>query len=342
MARSFIAVTLLLAAGCTQSKSGILIMAHGGDETWNREVEEVVSPLREEAPTEIAFGMATPSTIEAAIRRLEARGVDKIHVVRMFISGESFLAPTEYILGLRADLPDDPHAAHAAAPATHAGHHAMASDGPSTHGEACPESGSHASSAKPSVGSLSLSEMNDPAGHASHSEDSAGHDMEPPRRIQTTARIIMSRDGVADSPLVDQILIDRVRALSREPARESILILGHGPGDDGENERWLSRMSQRAQQINQLGRFRHIRCETLREDWPEKRAAAEQRIRRFVEEGNRDGGRVIVVPFRVSGFGPYKEVLNGLTYVADGRGFCPHPNMTRWLRETAERMAVTR
>ena len=88
--------------------------------------------------------------------------------------------------------------------------------------------------------------------------------------------------------------------------------------------------------MHELGPFRHVQCETLREDWPERRAEAERRIRAYVKAASRDGGRAIVVPFRIAGFGPYRRVLDGLDYVADGRGFCPHPNMTRWVEVTAE------
>ncbi|HKQ47545.1 MAG TPA: hypothetical protein VJZ71_05715 [Phycisphaerae bacterium] len=313
MARSSILVVLLCAGGCSQNRTGVLVMAHGGSPEWNREVEATVIPLQHQYPTEIAFGMAAPSTIEAAVERLEARGVQRIAVVRMFISGESFVEPTEYILGLRSDLPEDPHAGHAMAAKAH---------------------GSHETASHHPVETVSSLETGH--GHAAHSGDSPDHHMEPPRRITVHAQIVISRDGVVDSPLIDQILVDRVRALSRDASRESVLILGHGPGDDSENQRWLAKMAQRAQGIHQLGAFRHVQCETLREDWPEKRVEAEKRIRRFVQEGNRDGGRVIVIPFRVAGFGPYKEVLDGLTYVADGRGFCPHPNMTRWLEETVD------
>ncbi len=320
MARYVIVITLAFAAGCAQERTGVLVMAHGGDPEWNREVETTVAPLQQTIPTEIAFGMATPSTMEAAIQRLESRGVRRINVVRMFVSGESFVEPTEYILGLRPDLPTDAHAGHGMAAHSHAAHEEEAHE--------------HASAAL-------ASDTGHSDAHASHSGSSSDHHMESPRRIQTSAAIVMSRYGVADSPLIEQILTDRVRALSNDPNRESVLILGHGPGDDGENERWLAKMTLRSQGIRLVGAFRRIQCETLREDWPDKRADAEKRIRQFVEDGNRDDGRVIVIPFRVAGFGPYKEVLDGLTYVADGRGFCPHPNMTRWIRETAREMPTS-
>jgi hypothetical protein len=63
------------------------------------------------------------------------------------------------------------------------------------------------------------------------------------------------------------------------------------------------------------------------------------RIRAFVTEAARDGGRTIVIPFRVQGFGPYAEVLAGLEYVADGIGLVPHVHVTRWLAEQAGKLA---
>lgn len=98
-------VALTLVAGCSQANRGVLIMAHGGDAEWNEAIEQVVAPLLEKYPTEVAFGMADGSTMRTGVQRLEERGVREIAVVRMFISNESFLPETEYILGLRRERP---------------------------------------------------------------------------------------------------------------------------------------------------------------------------------------------------------------------------------------------
>ena len=76
--------------------------------------------------------------------------------------------------------------------------------------------------------------------------------------------------------------------------------------------------------------------ETLREDWPDQRDAAERRIRSFVDEASSDGGRAIVVPYRVQGFGPYTKVLEGLRYASDGQGLVPSPQVRVWVRRQAE------
>jgi sirohydrochlorin ferrochelatase len=290
-------------------------MAHGGSPDWNAQVEGAVDPLRARWPVEVSYGMAVPSSIEAAVARLESRGVAEIAVVRLFVSGESWREETRYILGLRPELPPEQIAAHAgighgARPggaAAHGGHGAKPADG------ARPAHGAH------------------PAGHGG-----GGHVMEAPRPIARRARIAMSHDGIGDSPLIDAVLVDRVRALSVDPASETVLLIAHGPGDDAEDARWIAGMKERLAGLADVGAFRRVEVATLREDWPEKRAAAEKKIRGLVEAGAAGGGRVVVIPFRVAGFGPYRDVLDGLTYVSDGKGFLPHPNVTRWIEETAE------
>jgi len=53
----------------------------------------------------LAFGMADPSSLQASIDSLELRGVNTIAVVRLFMSGESFLQQTEFLFGQRIDAP---------------------------------------------------------------------------------------------------------------------------------------------------------------------------------------------------------------------------------------------
>ena len=74
----------------------------------------------------------------------------------------------------------------------------------------------------------------------------------------------------------------------------------------------------------------------MREDWAAKREAAELQIREFIENAKRSNLDVIVLPYRVYGFGPYAEVLAGLDYRADKQGLMPHENVTLWMENQAK------
>lgn len=153
--------------------------------------------------------------------------------------------------------------------------------------------------------------------------------------VQKHALVVLNQEGLLDSPLISQIIAERIKKLSAAPAQESVLILAHGAEDDKENERWLLKLSESIKKISELDRFRTVKIQTLREDWGKERKISERRIRKFVEAGARDSGRVIVIPFRVFGFGPYREILKGLSYVADELGMLPHPNVTEWIKTEA-------
>jgi sirohydrochlorin cobaltochelatase len=278
---SALSATMLLLAACAtpmpsrQHDLGVLVMAHGGSKQWNSEVLAAIEPLKSRYNVEVAFGMADAASLQEGVLRLEERGARRIGVVRMFISGESFLERTEQVLGLSPGAPPRP------------------------------------------------TTMSDHAGHAGHSMEFW--------RIDTRSAFALSEQGLVEAPEMGAVLAERARALSREPRREDVLILAHGPEDDAENERWLTHLEARADDVRHALPFRSVRVETLREDWPEKRKDAEQRIRDFVSQAVQRGDRAMVIPFRVQGFGPYAKVLEGLEYVSDGRGLIPSDGITQWL-----------
>ena len=69
----------------------------------------------------------------------------------------------------------------------------------------------------------------------------------------------------------------------------------------------------------------------------EARAAAEGEIRATVARMGEAWDRVVVVPYRVFGFGPYADVLDGLGYVGT-EGLLPHRLVGEWV--TARASAV--
>jgi sirohydrochlorin cobaltochelatase len=159
-------------------------------------------------------------------------------------------------------------------------------------------------------------------------------------RLDSSASFALSREGLLEAAETETILAERARSLSQQPGEEDVLILAHGPADDDENERWLTQLAARAAGVRALG-FHSIQVETLREDWPEKRTQAEERIREYVGRAKEEGRRVIVLPFRLSGFGPYAKVLEGQAYVADQQGLIPHTAVTQWVVRQSDELRAS-
>lgn len=90
------------------SRTGVLLLAHGGSDRWNQNVRDIAAAVNRSLPTEIAFGMAARQEIQAAHDRLVSRGVAAIVAVPLFVSSHStVVTSTEYLLGLRQDMPAD-------------------------------------------------------------------------------------------------------------------------------------------------------------------------------------------------------------------------------------------
>ncbi|MBI2920722.1 MAG: hypothetical protein HYY18_06510 [Planctomycetes bacterium] len=178
-----------------------------------------------------------------------------------------------------------------------------------------------------------------PEGASMQSDHCSGGEPHVCTPVRRRVEIVLG-PALDGDPDIGAILADRALAMSRVPEREVVLLLSHGLGDEAVNARLVADMERAAATVREKGGFRQVAVETLREDWPELREAAEKRIRERVRRADADGLRMIVVPYRVAGFGPYREVLEGCAYEADGRGFCPDPRMTaliqRRLREVEE------
>jgi sirohydrochlorin cobaltochelatase len=280
----FAALMLLASAPVRAQESyGLLVMAHGGSPEWNQAILDAVKPLQDRYALEVAFGMADACSIQQSVRDLEAKGVRRVGVVRLFVSGESWYERTEQILGVKDGAPAAKSGECAGG--DHASHHSMALF-----------------------------------------------------RIETQSSFVLSRQGLSEAAEMGAILAERASALSRNPEKEDVLVLAHGPGDDAENERWLVNLNARAGEIRRARPFHDVEVMTLREDWPEKRKEAEQRVRDFVSRAASEGRRAIVIPFRLYGFGPYEKVLSGLEYATDRQGLLPHANVAQWISRQAEEL----
>lgn len=348
----FFPALLLSLSACASSSTGlvsadsqsfgVVVMAHGGTPDWNAGVLDAVRPLEERYDLEVAFGMADADSLQEAVTKLEDKGVRRIAVVRLFVSGDSFKDATEEIFGLRAGAPERGgeevlHPVMAEYMSQHADRIARyAKENPEAVREFLERNpgeahafGDYAPKGEHEDHAESHGDAHAHHGHG-HGHDHDDHSMAY-YRLETQSAFAISERGLMDDPDMAIILYDRAKNLSQDPSTEDILILAHGPGDDDENARWLAQLDVRANKIRQNIPFRRVKVATLREDWADKRLEVEKELRAYVSRAVEESGTAIVIPFRVQGFGEYDNVLKGLEFRADRLGLIPHEEITRWI-----------
>lgn len=286
---------------------GILLLAHGGSAEWNAQVSKLAAEVDRTKPTEVALGMATRATIQAAVDRLQSRGATEIIAVPLFVSSwSSVITSTEYLLGQRAEAPPEL--------ASYAKMNHSTSAATSSSGAAADGHDSH-------------------AGHADPAAD-------PQSPVTSTVPIRMT-PALNDHPLVSDILTSQARSVSRTPSEEVVVIVAHGPNADDENRRWLADMASLAGRIVRTEKFATVDYLTLRDDAPKPvRDQATAELREVVTKHVEAGRRVLIVPLLVS-FGGIerglRDRLEGLTYTMAPAALMPDDRLVTWVLAMAGR-----
>lgn len=170
------------------------------------------------------------------------------------------------------------------------------------------------------------------------------HEGSPPFQVRSAA-LFTTFGGYEEDPALADILHDRIMEVSRDPARETVILVAHGAGDDEADARWLSVMNRHIERLREdphCGKLKGLLAATVREDWPEKREKAVVQLKEKIEEAKRHGS-VLLISHRLRGAGPYRALLervgikNKEDYEINGKGFVPHPAITRWLEKGIER-----
>ncbi|MFM8534220.1 MAG: sirohydrochlorin chelatase [Acidimicrobiia bacterium] len=288
------------AAAQEAARPGVLLLAHGGKSEWNERVLEVARRVNDTHPTEVAFGMATRASIQAAIDKLSARGVTEIIAVPLFVSSHSsVITSTEFLLGLRKDAPPD-----------------LAIFARMNHG-------SHGSSS--------------PADHNAHAAHASAPD--PASPVSVTLPIRMTA-ALNRHPIIGGIIADRARSISAAPEQEAVVLVAHGPVPDDDNRKWLEDMAVLAQQVNAAAPFASVDYMTVRDDaGPAMREAATKQLRDKVSAQIAQGRRVLIVPHLMSFGGIEQGVmkrLEGLDYTMTTQAIMPDGRIVQWVLASAQ------
>jgi sirohydrochlorin ferrochelatase len=161
-------------------------------------------------------------------------------------------------------------------------------------------------------------------------------------RVKTSLKIALA-PALDDAPLVSRILLERARALSRDPKTETVVLVAHGPVDDAALGAWRATLARHAQFVRREGGFKSATSAVLRDDAaPGVRAAAVADLRSRVAEGAKRG-RALVVPVLIARGGIEAKLprdLQGLDYAFDAQTLMPHDGFARWILDDAARTAA--
>ena len=166
-------------------------------------------------------------------------------------------------------------------------------------------------------------------GHEGHSmANDATTPVKSPVPIRMTA-------ALNEHPIVADVLATRARAISRNPAQETLIIVAHGPNEDEDDRRWLADMRSLAARVGESEKFASIEYLTLRDDAPKPvRDAATEQLRAIVHRELGAGRRVLVVPLLIS-FGGIerglRERLDGLNYTMAEAAIMPDERLATWV-----------
>lgn len=317
----FLLITLCLFFICASDfvaqsteRVGVLVLAHGGSSSWQKAVEDAIKPIQSRFTVAIAFGMAEPSSIEVGLKQLKTQSVDKVVVVPLFISTHSpIIRQTEYLLGFRTELADEPMLAH-----NH--NHSNVRDAQ----ENCEH---HTTQPR-------TKEFKEVHHHKSATK------LEP---IKVSQKLIFAKPLDAH-PLIAEILSERVLELSSKPDSETIVLVAHGPNDEFDNRGWIESMENLSEQMKEIfgnkgKRFKQIFCVTVRDDAPtEIFEQAKENLRNIVRQAGKDSD-VLVVPLLLASNGAERKIvarLEGLKYKWNGKALLPHPNITKFIEQSIE------
>ncbi len=151
--------------------------------------------------------------------------------------------------------------------------------------------------------------------------------------IKSNVEFVMT-SAIDSHPLIAEILLDRASELSKNPDDETVIIIGHGPNDPEQNEKWLKEMMILASFVKEKGDFKDVKVTTLRDDAPkETREKATMILREMVMMASLKGN-AIVIPHLIARGGiesGIPERLKGLDYIYNGKTLLPHENITKWI-----------
>jgi hypothetical protein len=149
-----------------------------------------------------------------------------------------------------------------------------------------------------------------------------------------------------DHPLITEMLYENAKSVSRNPARETLILVGHGPEDDVDNKPDLAILQAHVERLKARKEFADVRLINLQDDAIQPiRESNVRTLRKWVEQAGREGREVVVVAVAAASFGVQTHIrqdLRGLRYTFAEKGLAENPKFVQWVEAQIDEAVAAR
>jgi hypothetical protein len=147
-----------------------------------------------------------------------------------------------------------------------------------------------------------------------------------------------------DSPIITEMLYENAKSVSRNPAKETLILVGHGPEDTADNGPDLKILQAHVDGIKAKKEFADVKIINLQDDAIKPiRESNVRTLRKWVEQAGRQGNEVIVVAVAAASWGVQnhiKQDLRGLKYTFAEKGLSENPKFAQWVDGLVEQASA--
>jgi hypothetical protein len=143
-----------------------------------------------------------------------------------------------------------------------------------------------------------------------------------------------------DSPIITEILYDHAKEVSKNPAKELLIIVGHGPEDVEDNGPDLKILQPHVDRLKAKHEFADVRLINIQDDAIKPvRESNVRKLRGWIQQAEKQGMDVIVVAISAASYGVQmhiKQDLRGLKYTFAEKGLAESPKFITWAESQVE------
>lgn len=157
------------------------------------------------------------------------------------------------------------------------------------------------------------------------------------KRVKSSLPIVLA-PAMDQSPVLAAILADRARGLSRDPARETVLLIGQGPRSDKALKSWQTAAEAVAEQVRAKGGFAraaalHVRDGVRAAQRDRDRDALKAKLSELAQHG-----AVVAVPLAPDGRRIERMMRRAAVTTAyrwDGKGVLEDARLLEWIKSAS-------